>query len=71
MLRKEFQNKAIAESYSILSMIDIAYRIFDIKSDRITYWTSMVTEIQTLLRNWKKSDKDSFENKKKLKYKFE
>lgn len=59
-LRKKFQNKAIASSYALLSMMDIAYRTFGIKSDSIEYWTELVIEVQNYLRNWKKSDAERY-----------
>lgn len=59
-LRKKFQNKAIASSYALLSMMDIAYRTFSIKSDSIEYWTGLVIEVQNYLRNWKKSDAERY-----------
>lgn len=59
-LRKKFQNKAIASSYALLSMMDIAYRTFGIKSDSIEYWTGLVIEVQNYLRNWKKSDAERY-----------
>lgn len=59
-LRHQFQQKAIASSYALLSMIDIAYRTFGIDSAKIDHWTGMILELQNLLRNWKKSDKDRY-----------
>ncbi len=59
-LRKKFQNKAIAASYALLSMVDIAYRTFGIKSSRIEHWTGLVLEVQNYLRNWKKSDAERY-----------
>ncbi len=59
-LRHQFQQKAIASSYALLSMIDIAYRTFGIDSAKIDHWTGMILEVQNLLRNWKKSDKDRY-----------
>lgn len=59
-LRHQFQQKAIASSYALLSMIDIAYRTFGIDSTKIDHWTGMILEVQNLLRNWKKSDNDRY-----------
>ena len=53
---RSYQTKALAESYALLSMIDIAYRAFGIESARIEYWTRLVKDLQTLLRNWRKSE---------------
>ena len=56
-LRRQYQKKALAETYALLSMIDIAYRTFGVESNRIEFWTRLVKEVQNLLRNWKKSEK--------------
>ena len=61
-LRKKFQNKAIAASYALLSMMDIAYRTFGIKSETIEYWTGLVIDVQNYLRNWKKSDAERYKD---------
>jgi len=55
-LRKQYQIKALAETYALLSMIDMAYRTFGIESSRIEFWARLVKEVQTLLRSWKKSE---------------
>lgn len=59
-LRKQFQTKAIAASYALLSMMDIAYRTFGIESKKIEYWTGLVIEVQNYLRNRKKSDAERY-----------
>lgn len=59
-LRRQYQTKALAETYALFSMIDIAYSVFGIESKRIEYWTRLVNEVQVLLRNWRKSDYDRY-----------
>ena len=61
-LRKQFQTRALAATYSLLGMIDIAYRTFGIESSRIEYWTRLIVDVQTLIRNWRKGDADRFNN---------
>jgi len=55
-LRKQYQTQALASTYSLLSMMDIAYRTFGIEGSRMDYWTGLVIAVQNLLRNWKRSD---------------
>lgn len=55
-LRKSYQDIAIAETYSLLSLIDIAYCTFSIESERIKHWTGLIVDVQNLLRKWRKSD---------------
>lgn len=59
-LRKNYQTKALAATYSLLSMMDIAYRTFGIESGKIEHWTGLVIEVQNLLRKWRKSDADRY-----------
>lgn len=61
-LRKGLQKQALAMTYSLLSMIDMAYRVFQIDADRIRYWTGLIAEIQRLLRSWRKSDDSRYAN---------
>lgn len=61
-LRKVYQTKGLAATYSLLSMMDIAYRTFGIEGSRMDYWTGLVITVQNLLRNWKKSDERRYSN---------
>ena len=61
-MRKGFQTKALAQTYALLSMIDISYRVFGIESSRMEYWTKLVMEVQNLLRNWRKSDIERYKD---------
>lgn len=61
-IRHGFQTRGLAATYSLLSMIDIAYRAFGIESERIKYWTGLAFEVQNLLRNWRKSDAERYKN---------
>lgn len=61
-LRKAYQTKALASTYSLLSMMDIAYRTFGMESGKIEYWTGLAYEVQTLIRKWRKSDADRYKN---------
>jgi len=56
-LRRQYQTKALAETYALLSMIDIAYRTFGIESSRVEFWTRLVKDVQGLIRSWRKSEK--------------
>lgn len=54
--RSRYQKEALIETYALLNMISIAYETFGIESDRVKYWTQLVNSVQTLIRNWRKSD---------------
>lgn len=59
-LRKSFQTQAIANTYSLLSMIQIAYQAFGIEKMKVEQWTGLTVEVQNKLRNWRKSDSDRY-----------
>lgn len=54
--RSRYQKEALIETYALLNMISIAYETFGIESDRVKYWAQLVNSVQTLIRNWRKSD---------------
>lgn len=60
--RRQYQNKALASTYALLTMMDIAYATFGITDDRIEHWVGLVIDIQALLRNWRKSDADRYKD---------
>jgi hypothetical protein len=60
--RRQYQNKALAASYALLTMMDIAYATFGIDDDRIQHWVGLVIDVQNLLRNWRKSDSEKYKD---------
>ena len=55
-LRKRYQTQALAETYALLSMVDIAYRAYNLETARVEYWTRLIIDVQTLIRNWRKAE---------------
>ena len=58
VLRKNYQNTALARTYSLLTLMNIAYELVHIPGDKMNYWTGLVIKVQDLISGWKKSDKD-------------
>ena len=54
------ESEALAQTYSLLTMMDIAYRTFGIEGSKMDYWTGLVINVQNLLRNWKRSDENRY-----------
>ena len=54
ILRKRYQTQALAETYALLSMVDIAYRTYSLETARVEYWTRLIYDVQNLVRNWRK-----------------
>lgn len=55
-IRKSYSKMALSETYSLLSMLDIAFNMFKVESNRIEFWTTLVMEVQSLIRRWIESD---------------
>ena len=60
LLRKKYQNKALAEIGGLLGDMDIAFELYGVDDKRMFHWTGLVINVQVLLRNWKKSDDKRF-----------
>lgn len=59
-LRKQYQVKALVETYELLCLMDIAYNTFSIDGNRMKYWVGLVRGVQNALRKWRKSDEQRF-----------
>ena len=59
-IRRDLQTKALASTYSLLSDIDLAHRIFGIDGRRNDRWVGQVTNAQILIRNWRKTDAERY-----------
>lgn len=55
-LRKRYQTQALAETYALLSMIDIAYHAYNLETARVEYWARLIYDVQNLIRNWRKAE---------------
>jgi hypothetical protein len=56
LLRKQYQTRALAETYALLSMVDIAYRTYSLETARAEYWTRLIYDVQNIIRNWRKAE---------------
>ena len=62
-LRRRFQNLALSNCVSLLSLIDLAQSIFHLSGKRVTYWSQKVIDVRTLVRSWKASDAQRYKTK--------
>lgn len=58
--RRLCQDKAIAQCNVLLSLIDVSLRAFGMEADRVEYWTGLIKDERTLLREWKRSDQERY-----------
>lgn len=61
--RENFQNQAIGLYDASISLMDVAFRTFQLKESSVDYWIGLVEEVQKLLKAWKKSDALRFKDK--------
>lgn len=54
--RTMYQEKAAIRCNILLSLIDVAKRIFHLSTKRVTYWAGKTIEMRNLIRAWRESD---------------
>ena len=60
--RKYLQELSILECNSLLAMIQLAKKIFHLKSKRIKYWGELTIKAREGIRAWKESDTKRYKN---------
>lgn len=58
--RRQQQIEAYSRCEAMLTLMEIAYKVLSIDSERIEYWTGLVVETESLLQRWKRSDKERY-----------
>lgn len=56
-LRREYMQKALAETYSLHNMMRLSYDIFGFDGDKMCYWVLLLRDTRNLIRGWIKSEK--------------
>ncbi len=54
--RTMYQEKAAIKCNILLSLIDVAKRVFHLSTKRVTYWAGKTIETRNLIRAWRESD---------------
>lgn len=60
--RKRLQELSILECNSLLAMIQLAKKVFHLKSKRIKYWGELTIKARDGIRAWKESDAKRYKN---------
>ena len=58
--RRQQQIEAYSRCEAMLTLMEVAYKVLSIDSERIEYWTGLVIETENLLQRWKRSDKERY-----------
>ena len=60
MARRGHQTAAHGCCESLLSLIEISYRVIGLEGNRVEYWTKLIVELEELIQRWVRSDRDRF-----------
>ncbi len=60
--RLNYQEIAIDSCNDLLALMQIAQKLFHLKSKRIAYWGDLTIEVRAMLRAWKNSDERRYIN---------
>ena len=55
--RRSQQVKAYGHAEALLTLMDVAYEVLNVESDRIQHWTGLVLEVEGLVQKWRGSDR--------------
>lgn len=61
--RLRLQEAAARDCNNLLSLIEIAAKLFHLRSKRVAYWTSKTVETRNLIRAWRESDRKRYSAK--------
>lgn len=60
--RRAQQVEAYSHLEALLGLIDIAYNVLSLGSDRVEFWTGSILEVEDLLQGWRESDRKRYES---------
>lgn len=58
--RNQQQTEAYSRCEALLSLIELAFLILEVESDRIEYWTGLIVTLEGLIQRWVRSDLDRY-----------
>ena len=56
--RRQYQIDALNDCEVLLTLIEIAYSMFNLESGSVEYWTGLIVKQEQLISKWRKSDRD-------------
>lgn len=62
ILRRNYQVRALSEIGNLLGLMQIAYDVFNVDPDRAEYWTRLIINEQTAIREWRDSDRERYKD---------
>ena len=61
-LRRSKQIEALALTDSLLGLIDLAKRVYDLEGSRVEHWANLIKDVRNPLRQWRKSDEQRYKD---------
>ena len=58
--RKRLQNTSINKCYQLLGLIQMAKRLFHLRSNKVKYWSKLTINARDLLKRWRDSDSERY-----------
>ena len=60
--RKRLQEQAAIQCNVLLSLIEVAHRVYHLRSKRVFYWSDKVITTRNLIRGWRDSDRKRYQS---------
>ena len=61
--RIRLQEQAAIKCNVLISLIEVAHRVYHLSGKRVYYWTGKVVEVRNLIRGWRDSDRKRYSPK--------
>lgn len=56
LLRRKAQQECIRKCYTLLALINIAWKLFHLSGKRVQYWTQLTVDARDLVSAWRNAD---------------
>lgn len=60
--RQNYQKYARNECNNLLALVQIAYKLFHLKTKRVKYWGQKIIEVRNLIQKWQEADSNRYKD---------
>lgn len=60
MERTRLQEQAAVRCNALISLIEVAHRVYHLSGKRVFYWTDKAAAVRNLIRRWRDNDKQRY-----------
>lgn len=61
--RRTLQEQAAVQCNVLLSLIEVAHRVYHLSGKRVFYWSQKATDTRNLIRGWRDKDRERYQAK--------